>query len=410
MAMVLATLLITACGDSPNAASQAASLAEQTGSSDEALIGGWKAGEFDVSGSPECPGDTCAGSSFQYDSIQEAVDNAPDGGVVGIQSGSYKQCVVIRDPKSVTIKALDGRPHLHTKQCEQKANVVNYSTGKVVLEGLEVSDGGTDKLVWHHDKAGALILRDMKLHGAGMGILASTESERLEVIDSEIWDMDEPTQNGHLIYAGQVKDLIVRGSYLHGARNGHLIKAKSVNVVIENNHLHDDKRTTANLINLWGCGNNRVVGNAIVSENQSGAVQAMDVTARKRYGNVQPCPVDEAKLTVAYNSFLKKGQTLYSSLLLDVYDMDEMVIENNLVTNARLMKDGTTTGVYWYPGDWNGKNMALEEEAYIDRFLHVDSAPSAVPSENEPVGQYAHPSSTTVREEAFTMGAYPISQ
>ncbi|HKJ87348.1 MAG TPA: right-handed parallel beta-helix repeat-containing protein [Gammaproteobacteria bacterium] len=404
--IALAALFVTACGDNPNAADVASQLQSSAGQAlDSGGSGG--SGSADPSG---CTADTCAGPDFQYQSIQEAVDAAPDGGTVAIEDGSYKQCVVIDGSKSVTIEALDGRPHLHTKQCDNKAIVVNYSTGKVVLKGLELSDGGTDKLVWHHDDAGILILRDMKLHNAGMGILASVGAQRLEVINSEIWDMDEPTQNGHLIYAGQVKNLVVKGSYLHGARNGHMIKAKSVNVDIENNYLHDDLGTSADLINIWGCGNNKVIGNAIVSENKTDAVQAMDVTVRKGYGKVRPCPVDHANITIAYNSFLKKGDTLYSSLLLDKYDMDSMVIENNLVTHARLVKDGSTTGVYWYPGDWNGKNMTVKEGIYTDPYLHVDSAPLAVDSDNLPTAQYSHPTSTENRDDTSNMGAYAYSQ
>ncbi|MFA9461266.1 right-handed parallel beta-helix repeat-containing protein [Thiohalorhabdus sp. Cl-TMA] len=391
-------------GDTAPGDGSGTSSGTDSGSGDSST-GGDSSGDIGTGG---CNADTCVGSDFQYASIQQAVDNAPDGGTVGIQSGSYQQCFVIRNAKSVSIKALDGRPHLHSKRCDGKGIVTNYSTGKVVLEGLELSNVPSEKAIWHHDSAGTLILRNVEVHNAGMGILASTNSERLEIINSEFYDTDDPTENGHLVYAGQVKDLVIRGSYFHGARNGHLIKAKSVNVTIENNFLHDTHGTTANLINIWGCGNNRVIGNAIVSENTSGAVQAMDVTVRKRYGDVKPCPVNHANLTVAYNSFLKKGETLWSSLLLDVYEMDSMVVENNLATNARLVKDGTTTGVYWYPGDWNGKNATMNEGQYVDQYLHVNSAPAAVSSQNQPDRQYAHPTSTEARSDASTMGAYAI--
>ncbi|MFA9461267.1 hypothetical protein [Thiohalorhabdus methylotrophus] len=364
----------------------------------------------DGSAAIDCGTSPCVGPDHQYASVQAAIDAAPDGGSVGIQDGSYTQCVVIPSNKSLTIKALNGRPHLHSRLCDQKGVVVNYSTGKVVIEGLELSDAGTDKVIWHHDNTGALILRNVEVHNAGMGILASTNSERLEILNSEFYDTDEPTQNGHLVYAGQVKNLVIKGSFFHSARNGHMIKAKSVNVDIENNYLLDNYGTTANLINIWGCGTNRVVGNAIVSENTSGAVQAMDVTVRKRYGDVKPCPVNNADITIAYNSFWKKGETLWSSLLLDVYDMDSMTIENNLVTNARLVKDGTTTGVYWYPGDWNGKNQSYPANQYLDDLLHVESAPSAVSSEHQPTEQYQHPMATESRDNAYNMGAYSISQ
>ncbi|WP_074471199.1 right-handed parallel beta-helix repeat-containing protein [Thiohalorhabdus denitrificans] len=359
----------------------------------------------------DCGTSPCVGPDHPYSSVQAAVDAAPDGGSVGIQDGSYRQCFVIPEHKSLTIKALDGRPHIKSRLCDgDKGVLVNYSKGEVVVDGLELSDAGTDKVIWHHDNTGALILRNVEVHNAGMGILASTNSERLEIHDSEFYDMDEPTQNGHLVYAGQVKDLVIKGSYFHSARNGHMIKAKSVNVDIENNYLLDNYGTTANLINIWGCGTNRVVGNAIVSENRDGAVQAMDVTVRKRYGDVKPCPVNNADITIAYNSFLKKGETLWSSLLLDVYDMDSMTIENNLVTGARLVKDGTTQGVYWYPGDWNGKNQSYAADQYLDDQLHVESAPSAVDSAHEPTEQYRHPMATEPRDNAYNMGAYSISQ
>ncbi|MFP4616401.1 MAG: right-handed parallel beta-helix repeat-containing protein, partial [Thiohalorhabdus sp.] len=392
--LTLAALFVTACGDG----SQSDAVAEELQSGNGSDSG--------LEERTECSADACVGEDEEYSSVQDAVDAAPDGGTVGIEGGTYEQCAVIPEDKSLTIQGFDGRPHLKSQLCEGKGVLVNYSKGEVVVDGLELSDAGTDKVIWHHDNTGSLILRNVEVHNAGMGILASTNSERLEIHDSEFYDMDEPTQNGHLVYAGQVEDLVIKGSYFHGARNGHLIKAKSVNVDIENNYLHDDLGTTANLINIWGCGTNRVVGNAIVSENKSEAVQAMDVTVRKRYGEVKPCPVDNADITIAYNSFLKKGETLYSSLLLDVYDMDDMTIENNLVTNARLVKDGTTEGEYWNPGDWNGKNQSLPEDQYLDDLLRVESAPSAVDSEHEPSEQYKHPLATEPRDNAYNMGAY----
>lgn len=396
--LTLAALFVTACGDGSQSDAVAQEL-QSGNASDQA-----------PEERAECTADTCVGEGEEYSSVQAAVDAAPDGGSVGIEGGTYEQCAVIPENKSLTIRGFDGRPHLKSRLCDGKAVLVNYSKGKVVVDGLELSDAGTDKVIWHHDNTGALILRNVEVHNAGMGILASTNSERLEIHDSEFYDMDEPTQNGHLVYAGQVKDLVIKGSYFHSARNGHMIKAKSVNVDIENNYLLDNYGTTANLINIWGCGTNRVVGNAIVSENRDGAVQAMDVTVRKRYGDVKPCPVNNADITIAYNSFLKKGETLWSSLLLDVYDMDSMTIENNLVTGARLVKDGTTQGVYWYPGDWNGKNQSYAADQYLDDQLHVESAPSAVDSAHEPTEQYRHPMATEPRDNAYNMGAYSISQ
>ncbi|HKJ77452.1 MAG TPA: right-handed parallel beta-helix repeat-containing protein, partial [Gammaproteobacteria bacterium] len=353
-----------------------------------------------------CNADTCAGPDYQYASIQEAVNAAPDGGTVAIENGDYNQCFTINGSKNLTVQALNGRPHLHTKLCDQKSVIVNHSTGKVVLKGLEVSDTPSEKGIWFDGQDGTMILRNMQVHHGGMGVLAAQGTGRMEIHNSEIWDMTDPGENGHLIYAAKTKHLVVKGSYLHGAHDGHMIKAKAINVDIENNYLYNDFWTDTNLINIWGCGTNKVIGNAFLSDDKDHAVQAMDVTERNAYGVIQACPVDTATIDIAYNSFLKRGQKLWSSLFIDYYDMDSISIENNLVANARLMTDGNTYGSYWETGDYNGKNVSVTEADFLDDYLHVSSAPAAVSSENPPTAQYKHPTSTEPRDDTSTMGAY----
>ncbi|SCY13077.1 right-handed parallel beta-helix repeat-containing protein [Thiohalorhabdus denitrificans] len=346
-----------------------------------------------------CPYDACVGGRHLHGSLQAALDAAPKGGTVGVAPGTYRQCAVIE--RAVTIKPLEGRPHLRDEICKGKGVLVAEAPGRVVVEGLEVSGASREKAIWMHQGAGELVLRDLKIHDSGMGVLAVPGAGSLRIYDSEIYAIHDPGEHAHFVYGGENAELVMEGNYLHGGSDGHFIKAKSVDSRIRYNFIHQRARTDANIINIWGCGENQVIGNAIRSEARGHPAIAMDFTPRVNYGEGVPCPVDHARAEVVYNSYLKEGKKGWSALVMDKVGMD-LVLKNNLVAGASLLRGG----------DHRGASLERENarvRGFGDRLLRPVRTVPAVASPTKPDRQYS-PIGTEARGAANVMGAYGASR
>jgi len=285
-----------------------------------------------------CPMDACVGDGFQFGSIQNAVDSVDEGGKVGLADQSFNQCAVIS--KSLTLKALSGRPHMQNKICNSKGVLVNKAPGTVTVEGLEISGADSVKAVWQHNTSDTMILRNVKVHDSGMGIFSAPGAESLQVYDSELWNMHDRNEWSHFIYGAESNELIVKGTYLHGGTDGHFIKAQSVNVVLENNTIRQEVYTDINLIDVWGCGDNTVRGNDIRSADTWEGVHAIGITTRK--GGDTPCPVNRASFLAEGNRYEKLGSQKWSTFVVNRYDPlmgASLVLKNNTISNAWLIRD-----------------------------------------------------------------------
>jgi hypothetical protein len=342
-----------------------------------------------------CPADTCVGDGFRYSSLDNAVANTPQGGTVGMADGTYYQCVILN--KAVTIKALSGRPHLTGSICDGKGVVVSKAPGTVTLRGLEVSGATGVKGIWLHNDAGDLILRDMKVHNSGMGVFAGPGAGRLEIYDSEIWDIHDNNEKAHFIYAGENDVLIAEGNYLHGGTDGHIIKAKSVDSALRYNYIDQESFTDINLIDVWACGSNRIIGNVIRSADTGEAVNAIGLTQRTRED--KPCPVAPRKsATVLYNSYLKRGDARWSTFI-DNKENAALELKNNAIANARLLRRADDSWI----GD-DGDNAS--PSGFADARLHPASTEAAVCASARPGKEYAHTAGTRSRADGGDMGAY----
>ncbi|MFA9460981.1 hypothetical protein [Thiohalorhabdus methylotrophus] len=346
-----------------------------------------------------CPYDACVGGNHLHGSLQAALDAVPAGATVGLAEGTYRQCAVIKKP--VTLRPLSGRPHLRGKICDRKGILVSRAPGRVVIKGLEVSGAENAKAIWAHEGGGELVLRNMKVHGSGMGILAASDAGSLQIYNSEIYDMHDPDEYAHFVYAGENEELIMEGNYLHGGTDGHFIKAKAVDVRLRYNYIRQENRTDANIINIWGCGDNRVLGNAILSEVHGHPAVAMDLTARRNYGKTIPCPVDRERAFIAYNSFLKEGKRGWSALLLEKYGSD-LVLKNNVVAGADLVRGQQEVGVLL-------EQYNARVRDFQDALLHPGRSIPAVHTTVKPARQYA-PVGTEPRANARDMGAYAVAR
>lgn len=291
--------------------------------------------------SRQCPYDICVGTEFDYASIQNAVNAASPGDVIGVASGNYEECVVVDQP--VTIRAIKGTPYLHGKICDTKGVIVNRSEGTVEITGLEVSAESRDKAIWHHNGAGTLVLRDIVVHDADMGVFSGPGAESLQIYDSEIYDIGvrHTSSYSHFIYGGESMELIVKDSHLHGGVDGHLIKAKSVDVLLEGNVIEQKRHTDFNLVDVWGCGENVLRNNRMVSADTREPVIAVGITRRTRED--KPCPVETATFLAEGNTYMKKGRQGWSRFVDNRYlkgvPVEYVTLADNDVTNAVYYRD-----------------------------------------------------------------------
>jgi hypothetical protein len=342
-----------------------------------------------------CPADTCVGSGFRYSSFANAIANTPNGGTVGVADGTYYQCVIFN--KAVTLKALSGRPHLTGSICDGKAVVVSKAAGTVKLQGLEVSGGTGVKGLWLGNDAGDLIIRDLKVHDSGMGIFAGPGAGRLEIYNSEIWDIHDNSEKAHFIYGAENDLLIAEGNYLHGGTDGHFIKAKSVDSALRYNYIDQEAFTDINLIDVWACGSNRIIGNAIRTVETDEAVNAIGLTRRTRED--KPCPVGPRKsATVLFNAYLKRGAARWSTFI-DNKENAALELKNNAIANARLMRRADDS---WIGDDADNASPS----GFADARLHIASTEAAVCASARPGKEYAHTAATRSRADGGDMGAY----
>jgi len=358
-----------------------------------------------------CPVDACVGDQHLHATLQAALDAAPPGGVVGVADGSYAQCATITKP--VTIRPLSGRPHFHDKICRGKGALVDMAPGTVTIRGLEVSGIRGEKAIWQHHTAGTLILRDMVIHDSGMGVFAS-RAHRLEVRDSVLYGMDDRDELAHFIYGGELDELVVEGNYLYGGSDGHFIKAASVATEIRYNYVRNTRATDAALIDVWGCGANRVIGNVLFSRHD-GPGNAIKVHNR---GDGTPgppfrtCPVQEAKAEVAYNSYWKQGGS-NTSFLAESYNGPasgtpplELRVVNNVVAlpaqGGKLVYAGEDRSARFADNLYSRSPAGF----YRDERLHREETRPAAPGVEPPARQYAHPAATEDRQGPAVMGAY----
>ena len=357
-----------------------------------------------------CPVDACMGDGHLHGSLQAALDAAPPGGVVGVADGKYAQCATITKP--VTIRPLSGRPHFHDRICRGKGALVNKAEGTVTVEGLEISGITGEKAIWHHNGAGRLVLRDLVIHDSGMGVFGA-RAKSLELYNSRLYAMTDRNELAHFVYGAELERLVVEGNDLRSGSDGHFIKAASVDTVIRYNRIRNTRATDAALIDVWGCGTNRIVGNVLDSEH-AGFGQAIKVHNR---GDGTPgppfaqCPVNNASVEVAYNSYRKRGGS-NTAFVAESYNGPasgtgplRVRLVNNAVaipaTGGKLFYDGADSSAR-FPDNQYGHDP---EALFRDDGLHPADPRPAVAG-RVPDRQYAHPVGTEARPDGAIMGAF----
>lgn len=357
----------------------------------------------------ECDADFCVGPDFQYDTPSEVAKQIKEGDTVAIQGGEYEDCA--RWPHSVTIRGIDGRPRIGNKVCGGKAVWITQGD-ETVIENVELyggSDGGRNGEGIRHEGR-HLVVRDSEFHSHRMGILTNHKEEiELEVYNSEFHDMRSHSGLAHQLYAGQIKRLVVEGSYFHEGDVGHQIKSVAAENEIRYNYLRNRDGAEAALMDLWGCSDSEIIGNVMAYAGDTGALQAISLTHRNRRGKRLECDREPDAL-IAYNTAVFTGDDRrWSSFVRNKFGV-EYTIANNLVVNTRDLEfRKTETGLGELVANVHLKERALELFADVkedDFHLTNGLKERANQIDRVPDKAYRHPVATEARDGGETPGAY----
>jgi len=178
-------------------------------------------------------------------SIAVAAARAQDGDTVEIVAGTYVGDVAVWNQKHLTIRGLGGRALLVAagRSAEEKGIWVirgeDVLVENIAFKGARVRD--LNGAAIRHEE-GKLTVRNCLFDDNQMGILtANRDSLTLIVENSEFSHGVIVTPRvSHLLYAGHIGRLEVRGSYFHHGLVGHLIKSRARFNLIEYNRLTDE--------------------------------------------------------------------------------------------------------------------------------------------------------------------------
>lgn len=311
----------------------------------------------------------------------DAAKLARDGDVVEIDGGTYSDTAIWKQ-NNLWIRGVNGRPRLIApeKLAQDKAIWV-LRGGDVIVENVEMSGARVPARNGAGIRAQGkgLTVRASCFHDNENGILTSNDPANWLVVEfSEFGRNGFGDGKSHNLYVGLVSRFEMRFSYSHGAREGHLVKSRAANNLIEYNRLIDDPDGTASYeLDLPSGGASLVRGNVIVQSGLSPNQTMVSYAAEKRNS---PRP---GRLTMAFN-------TLYSLRRNPVFVTNRSAESALLVNNVFAGAAGKLVNG---PADNVGSIFIAGKAAFVDpqgldfrltpKSVAVDaSEPMAVASED----------------------------
>ena len=167
------------------------------------------------------------------------------GDIVEIDADSYVGDVAVWTANNLTIRGVGGRARLLAagQSAENKATWVIKGRNAVV-ENIEFAEATSTNGNGAGIRAEGINLRleNCFFHDNQEGILSALNTMQ-SVIDIENSEFARDGGDGgqsHEIYIGDIRMLIVRGSYFHAGRIGHLIKSRAQTNLIVANRITDE--------------------------------------------------------------------------------------------------------------------------------------------------------------------------
>jgi hypothetical protein len=217
-------------------------------------------------------------------SLQSVIDTAPPGGHVRFEPGLYSTGAYIKKPLTVDFAGVT-----IASPVGKKAAVVVRDAVGVTIENLTACGLGGSGNIAAIKAEGKfdLTVRKLKSCDNEMGLLTDNKGGRLVIENSVFENMGRANGSlGHLVYAGEIDELVLRDSVLRCSRNGgHLVKSRARKSLIERNLIAQTDCNTSRLIDLPAGGENVVRGNVLQqgprSQNAEMIGTALETRARQ---------------------------------------------------------------------------------------------------------------------------------
>src|SRR5689334_9590191 len=197
-----------------------------------------------------------------------AVAAAQSGDVIEIDGGLYRRDVCVIRPDNLTLRGVNGRPHLDAGDASAQGKAIWVIHGNnALVENIEFSGAS----VPDHNGAGIraegvnLTVRNCYFHDNQDGILESNiPNSRITIEFSEFDHNGFGDGQSHNLYIGRAGMLIFRFNWSHNAKVGHLLKSRAqVNHICFNRLSDDDTGDASYEVNLPNGGTSWLVGNII---------------------------------------------------------------------------------------------------------------------------------------------------
>jgi hypothetical protein len=234
------------------------------------------------------------GPAEKLNTLSQAARKARDGDAILIEAGDYIGDTTSWTQRDLLIRGVNGRPKFIAsgRLSEDKAIWVikgaNVTVENVEFTGARVPDrnGAGIRAEGENLTVRASVFRDNE-----NGILTNNDQQGTLLIEfTEFADNGAGDGYSHNIYVGDIDGFVMRSSFSHGARSGHLVKSRARRNVVEYNVLIDKEGGSASYeLEFPSGGEALVLGNVIVqsaSSENSTIVSYSAETADERSGRL----------------------------------------------------------------------------------------------------------------------------
>lgn len=214
---------------------------------------------------------TVVESGQRFANLQDAVDAIGEGrGTIRIAPGTYRQCAVQEGGVIVYEAPEPGSVIFMARSCEGKAAFVLRGVGAeirgITFSNMKVPDGNGAGI---RLERGALNVAHARFQNSQQGILTADDPTGRIFITRSTFSGLGTCENSagcaHSIYIGNYGSLTVRESRFERGMGGHYVKARSAQVVIENNSFDDAQGRQSNyMIDLPAGSQGRIANNWFV--------------------------------------------------------------------------------------------------------------------------------------------------
>jgi hypothetical protein len=348
------------------------------------------------------------GPTGQYATPCAAIVAAQNGEIIEIDAaGSYTGDVCIIYASNLTLRGVNGRPHIaaggNNAQGKGTWVIVGNDT---LIENIEMSGAAvpSNNGAAIRQEGRNLTIRNCYFHDNQEGILTGPDPNSDILIE-----FSEFARNGfgdgltHNMYIGNIRQFTLQFSYSHLANVGHLVKSRAATNYILYNRLTDETGTASYELDLPNGGLSYVIGNII---QQSRTTRNPNLMAYEEEGPAPGNPSHD--LYVVNNTFvnsLGRGQFVY----IDPSDATPALLQNNFFTGGGAVTEQVSAVL---TSNFVGTPLFVNAAAYNYQLLAGSPGINAGTTPGTAFGyslipayQYVHP---TCGEKRSTVGVVDI--